>query len=289
MPKRAIQVGRLLKEKAAILAKSHVYSPYLHCLLVLSKVTGKPKEYLIAHPDLELSVEQVQAFSLCFERLLRGEPLAYVTGEKEFWNLKFFCSGAALIPRPETELVVEKALALTKNQRIRYLVDLGTGTGVIGITLASIWKDTRVILTDISLEALFLARQNCVRILGNRARVSLVCCNWLDGFQAGFKADVITVNPPYVSKGERHILQESVRRFEPERALFAKDESGLSEIKKVFCQAVRHLNKNGVILCEIGVGQVQDAMFFIRQLKVYKEIRVFKDLAGIDRVIAARL
>jgi len=289
LPKNAVQLGRFLKEKTAILSKSRAESPYLHCLLVLSKVVGKPKEYLIAHPELELSIEQVQAFSLYFERLLKGEPLAYITGEKEFWNLRFLCSNVALIPRPETELMVEKALALTKSQRVRYLVDLGTGTGAIGITLASIWKDTRVILTDISLEALFLARRNCVRILGDTTRVSLVCCSWLEGFHPDFKAEVITVNPPYVSKGERDLLQESVRRFEPEKALFAKDESGLSEIKRIFRQAVHHLTKNGIVLCEIGAGQAQDAVSFIRQLKVYEEVQVFKDLAGTDRVIAARL
>ncbi len=256
---------------------------------MLSRVLRQPKEYLIAHPELELSWEQVQVFSACVDRLLKGEPLAYITGEREFWDLTFLCSPSALIPRPESELLVEKALALTEGKRVETLIDLGTGTGAIGITLASIWRDTYVVLTDISLEALLLARRNCIKILGSSRCVSFICCNWLEGFRPGVKADIITANPPYVSKNDTYLLQENVRRYEPERALFATDKLGLSEIRKIFRQAPQHLKRGGVILCEIGIGQCQKVIHFIKGLQIYRHIQVFKDLSGIDRVIAARL
>ncbi len=281
--------GLLLREKATFLQSHGIESPRLHCLILLSKIVGKSKEYLLAHPELILTPEQVSVFSNQVLRLLNGEPIAYIIGEKEFWDHIFLCSPVALIPRPETELLVEKALDAFEGREVRRFVDLGTGTGAVGITLAHQWPESQGLLTDINFDALLLAKQNCTKILGDKHQIFLLCSDWFGCFKTGFKADVITVNPPYVSIQDIDLLQDNVKRFEPSKALFSRDDSGLFEIKTLFAKAPNYLSKNGVILCEIGINQWQDVMKFVKGLNCYRKVNVFKDLSGIERVIAAWL
>ncbi len=289
MPRSKNTVKELLKKKTAYLIANEIESPFLCSLLLLSRVVGKPKEFLISHPEYEVSGEMRKDFSYLVDRLARGEPLAYVVGEKEFWKYRFYCSPSALIPRPETELLVEKAIERFKGRSPQVILDLGTGTGAVGITLATIWKEAQVVLTDVSLDALFLARKNMKRIIGSSHRVFLLCGDWFEPFGKDFKADIITVNPPYVSRKDQFLLQEEVKRFEPEIALFSRDETGLSEIKTLFSQAAFHLEKEGVILCEVGIGQAQVVCGYVKDLGLYKSVETFSDLSGIERVVAASL
>ncbi len=280
-------VGELLREKTAHLASHKKESPFLCSVILLSKVLGKPKEFLISHPEYQVSDRDIKTFSQLVQRILQGEPLAYVTGEKEFWKYKFYCNPSALIPRPETELLVEKALEIFQGRSPRVILDLGTGTGAVGITLARVWKDALVFLTDISLDALFLAKKNVKKIIGASDRVFLLCGDWFMPFRKDFKADIITVNPPYVSRADEVLLQEEVKRFEPETALFSRDETGLSEIKALFSQAAFHLEENGVILCEVGIGQAPSVCSYVEDLGLYSKVETFCDLSGVERVVCA--
>ena len=282
-------VGELLKTHVAYLkAKAHTF-PLNDCLILLSNITGKSKEFLLAHPEFQLREDEINRFSAMVRRLRQGEPLAYLVGEKEFWGHLFICSPDTLIPRPETELLVELSIKHLDKRPPDLILDLGTGTGAVGISLLAHWKESKAILTDIDLSALLVARENCMRILGNVHRASFICCDWFNAFKKGFRADLITANPPYVSRRQMNLLDKSVREHEPERALFSRDGTGYSEIETILGNAHRHLAKGGLLLCEIGIGQAKRLLSFARSLDVYRTIDVVKDLSGIDRVIAASL
>ncbi len=284
-----LTVGDFLKENTAFLDSHGIESPFLHSLILLSKVLGKSREFLIAHPEHEIGDKYRSILADLIRRVAQGEPMAYLTGEKEFWSMHFLCSPAALIPRPETELLVEKAMEWWGRQGPKVILDLGTGTGAVGITLADIWKESVVFLTDIDMGALLLARKNTERLLGPSARVLFLCGDWFQPFRRGFRAGLITVNPPYVSRSDEDLLHESVRRFEPKTALYSRDGTGLSEIRCVFSEAANHLVAGGLLLCEVGAGQAQAVASFAEGLGFYGHIKVFQDLSGTHRVVAASL
>jgi len=277
----------LLRKSVGLLKRQGRESAYVDCLLVLSKILGKSKEYIIAHPEDTLDANQHALFLSQLERLASGEPVAYIVGEKEFFDHTFICTPKCLIPRPETELLVEKAQEIFGAKPPSMLMDLGTGTGAIGITLASIWPEAKVILTDIDVDVLLVARDNCKGILGKREHVYLICSNWFSALKEGLGLDLIVANPPYVSQADFNKLDKNVAKFEPERALFARDDSGLSEIEILLAQAPGYLSPDGVILVEVGEGQAEMAVRVADAQGAYGKIEVFKDLAGIDRVVAA--
>ncbi len=282
-------MGELLKKYVASLkAKDHAF-PLNDCLILLSNITGKSKEFLLAHPEFQPREDEINRFSSMIRRLRKGEPLAYIVGEREFWGHSFICSPDVIIPRPETELMVELSIEHFNKRPPDLIMDLGTGTGVVGISLLAHWKESKAILTDIDLSALLVARENCMRILGRVHRAFFVCSDWFKAFDKAFKVDLITANPPYVSRKHINLLDKSVREHEPEKALFSRDGTGYSEIETILGNAYRHLTKGGMLLCEIGIGQAQRVLSFARSLDVYRTIEVVKDLSGIDRVIAASL
>ncbi len=285
-----MNIAQALKLAEDSLRKNSIESPCLDVQVLLAHCLERPKHHLFSHPEYMLSDEERRRFFQLIERRGRKEPVAYITGQKEFWSRTFTCSKHTLIPRPETELVVETAMEFfdAKPSPPEYILDLGTGTGCIGITLAAHWMGAAVLLTDIDFNALMVARQNLERLLPDAARIHIVCSDWFDGLSEACKFDIVTANPPYISRQEASLLSEDVIGFEPERALFS-DGEGMSEIKKIFSQASRYLRPGGLVISEIGWMQGEDVSRFIKNLDIYKEVFIARDLSGNDRVVAASI
>lgn len=256
------------------LAKQGIESPRLEARALLAQALAVPPTALLAHPET-LAPPEADAL---LQRRLAGEPLAYIVGRKEFAGREFLVTRDVLIPRPETELVVEEALSMAPRDAV--CLDLGTGSGCIGVSAALERQDTRWVLSDISLVALRIARENARRL---EANVALVQADTLEAFRPQ-SFNLITCNPPYVAIGDEQ-LDESVRKWEPAIALFA-DEEGLAFIRRVAQDAPGVLKPGGSLVIEVGINQAKTVALILRnQFKV----RLRHDYAGIERVVIAAL
>ena len=215
------------------------------------------------------------------ERRNLGEPLAYIFGNKGFWSLDLFVDDNVLVPRPETELLVEKVLSLYDSKPLK-LLDLGTGSGAIGLSLISERPSWEVYCSDISFKALNVAKEN-KRI--NSANVHLVNANWLSAFEVN-SFDVIVSNPPYVDQNDKRLLEDGVS-FEPTEALIA-EERGLSDLKHIIKTSRDYLQDNGSLFVEHAPEQSKDVIDLFNHYS-YLSIRLFQDLNGDDRVSFAKI
>lgn len=254
--------------------------------VLLSHVLGKPRSYLYTWPDKTLEPAQVHDFESMFCRRAAGEPVAHIIGQREFWSLPFMVNNATLIPRPETELLVEQALKLgeslekEKGESIS-LLDLGTGTGAIALAIASEKPDWQITATDKHPEAVALAKRNqAILGLGN---VTVQQSDWFGSVEGRFH--LIVSNPPYIAVGDPH-LQQGDLIHEPRSALVAA-ENGLADIRQIANRARDYLLPQGWLALEHGEqqGAACEAMF---AQAGFSAITVHKDLSGKDRVIYGR-
>jgi len=252
--------------------------PGLEAELLLAYVLGCPRAYLYAHPELELTPVQLSKFQALLARRLRHEPLQYIIGVQEFYGRPFRVTPAVLIPRPETEHVVE--LALARLDRASRVLDIGCGSGAIAITV-QLEARCKVWGTDISRAALEVARENA-RALG--AQVTFVACD-LGGCFCTASFDLVASNPPYVGLEQREQLAPEVKEFEPPEALFAGP-SGLEFYPRLVDEARRLLRPGGWFLVELGAGQATAVQQMLGPGWV--ETSISADLAGIPRVLIAR-
>ena len=223
-------------------------------------------------------------FEALVQRRLAREPVAYIIGHKEFWGLEFEVTPAVLIPRPETEFIIEESLAeLPARDAVHQIIDVGTGSGCLAIALAIEFSAADVFATDSSAAALEIARRNCSRH-NVTTRVSLIHTNLLDGLVE--PADLIVSNPPYVPNSDAPGLQPEVVRYEPQSALFAGDD-GLEIIRRLFATSSGHLAVGGRLIIEFGLGQETDLREAARQAG-WTVDRVRRDLQGIPRVAVLR-
>jgi release factor glutamine methyltransferase len=253
---------------------------------VLARVaTGWERATWLARRDEPAGPEAAARFEAMAARRERREPVAYITGVREFWGLDFIVSPAVLIPRPETELIVEAALErLPDPARAWRIADIGTGSGCIAVALASERRAAILTATDISDAALEIARQNAVRH-GLASRIAFVRTSFLDDAVGPF--DLIVANPPYVPASARATLAPDVRDFEPDTALFGHGADGLDEIRAILAQAATRLAPGGWLLMEFGYGQgaaVSEAAAAVRGLAVET---ILKDLQGHERTLVA--
>jgi len=224
------------------------------------------------------------AFATAIGRRAAREPLAYILGEREFYGRPFHVSRSVLIPRPETELVVERALALKEpGQRTPTIVDVGTGSGCLAVTIALEWPRARVIATDVSHAALGVAAANAKRH-GVTDQIDLREASLAAGLRD--QADVVVANPPYVAEGDRVSLAAEVRDYEPEAALFGGPD-GFAVIRELAPAAGDALRSGGWLVMEIGAGQRHAACEIVRSAG-FATVEVHDDLAGIPRVVVAR-
>jgi release factor glutamine methyltransferase len=257
---------------------------------LLRQVLNVSRAYLLAYPERCLStLEQAQYEALLLRRL-HGEPIAYLLGEREFFGLMFKVTPATLIPRPETELLVEQALqriAERAPSRVEQgekdtfrLLDLGTGSGAIALAIAHTRPDIEVVAVDASVDALAVARENAHLL--DLANVTFIQSDWFAGLpQQSF--DMIVSNPPYVFENDPH-LQQGDLRFEPRSAL-ASGYDGLDDIRKIVAGTSCHLRAGGWLLLEHGYDQAEKVCNMMREAGLF-EIYSANDLSGIQRVSA---
>jgi len=259
--------------------------PALEAKQLLLKSCGISEQSFYSHPEKEVPSSRESAFFRLVSARLEGVPLAYVLGEKEFWSLGFKVSPGVLIPRPETEILVEKAAAIaTEGNEI--IADIGTGSGNIAVSLASELPRARIVATDISAGALSLAETNAGHHhLSNIRFVRGSLFGPLQKLGLRGRCDIIVSNPPYVSLREWETLPEEIRDHEPRKALVA-GESGLEVIDKLVRRAPAFLKPGGYLCLEIGYGQKESVLSLFEP--EWGESRSYPDLAGIPRVVVGR-
>jgi len=250
--------------------------------VLLQHVLGVGHAHLVAHSERVLTSAENEATSHLFRKRLQGEPVAYLIGRREFYGRDFFVSPAVLIPRPETELLVELALERIGSLARPRILDLGTGSGCIALTLALECINACITAVDISDDALRVARAN--RHKTAAAKVEFLISRWLDVL-AGFHFDIIVGNPPYVSSGDPHLETGDVR-FEP-RAALAAGPDGLNDLTHIITAAQDHLAPGGWLLLEHGWDQA-DAVAALLTDAGFEEAFLARDLAGQPRVSGGR-
>lgn len=264
-----------LRQAASELSASE--SPKRDAEILLEFVTGKARTYLLAFGETQLSAEQEAQLATLLARRKTGEPVAHLVGEREFWSLPLYVSPATLIPRPDTECLVEQALSCLPAQACRIL-DLGTGTGAIALALASERPDCEVTAVDVMPEAVALAQRNVARL--GFPNVTVLQSSWfsaLDNRTFG----MIVSNPPYIDEHDPHLTQGDVR-FEPLTALVAANE-GLADIVHIVTTSRQHLLPGGWLLVEHGWTQ-GDAVRDVFIAAGYRAVETCRDYGGNDRL-----
>ncbi|MDV7106311.1 peptide chain release factor N(5)-glutamine methyltransferase [Vibrio sp. TH_r3] len=297
-----LSIETTLKTAITALIESGSDSPSLDASVLLCHVLGQSRSYLLTWPEKILSEEQYLHFIDLLQRRLTGEPIAYITGEREFWSLPLAVSPSTLIPRPDTERLVE--ITLTKLPRsAAFILDLGTGTGAIALALASECPQHQIVGIDIQMAAIGLAQKNAENLKIDNTQ--FLCGSWFEPLgrneqeqkacvhnerihhrcsldnDSRIKFAAIVSNPPYIEQNDPHLTEGDVR-FEPSTALVAQD-NGLSDIRIIATQAINYLENDGWLLFEHGCEQgklVRDIMLGLG----YTQVSTEQDYAGNDRV-----
>ncbi len=281
-----LRIDQLLADGEKRLSRTD--APRLQAELLLAHALERPRSHLIAHARSSIDASGAQRYHELLARAVAGEPIAYLLGEREFWSLSFKVSPAVLIPRPETELVVERSLALgaasaaSTSYRANpcRVCDLGTGSGAIALALALERPDWRITATDCSTAALELARLNAARL--GVCNIEFVPGDWLDPL-TGRYFDLIVSNPPYVAADDSALR---ALRYEPRVAL-TPGATGLEALERIVVQAPAHLPPGGWLILEHGADQAA-ALAQLLQARGYVKIQQQRDLAGCARVTEAQ-
>jgi release factor glutamine methyltransferase len=273
---------KTLLAHAANSLKIHSDSPLLDAEVLLGFVLNKPRTYLRAWCDNTLTGQQISAFEALIKRRQQGTPIAYLTGTREFWSRDFTVTPDVLIPRPDTELLIELSLDLIpKNQAVN-LIDLGTGSGIIAVTLAAERPNAQVTAVDASLAVLAVARHNARQ--HQLTNIEFYQSDWFANVPK-FLFDMAISNPPYIDSDDEHLQQGDVR-FEPKTALIAEDQ-GLSDIQIIADKARGYLKPAGHLLIEHGYNQAPQVQAIFNAL-AYDKVQSYQDLSGQPRVTYGR-
>ena len=293
-----MQLKNALQNAVRYLDDEVVGSPRMNAEVLLMFSLGCDRAYLYAHPERELTERELDGYQSLLRERGRGVPTQYITGHQEFWGLDLIVSPAVLIPRPETEHLVETVMELAglgsgsatrdSDQTARKLriLDVGTGSGAIALALAHELPQAELWAADISSAALEVARANAAR-LQLTERVRFLESDLLAALDPILAFDFIVSNPPYVGEGEEDKVQREVRKFEPRVAVFAGPD-GLDIIRRLVPQALAALNPSGWLLLEIGYTQEAQVLELLAGHHSWSVLRSVADLQGIPRVIAAK-
>jgi release factor glutamine methyltransferase len=288
-PQGSTKIAGALTEASAVLRAAGIVEARPDARALLSFTLARDHAFLIAHSDDELEPDALALFRERVGRRAAGEPLQYITGRQEFYGLDFEVNPAVLIPRPETELLVETALELLRDAEAAPLVcDVGTGSGCIPVALLHERRDARACGLDISPGALDVAARNAARH-GVAPRLTLLVSDCFDALDAEARTqtfNLITSNPPYIAESDLAGLQREVREHEPRVALTPGGD-GLSIIRRLVAEAPRFLCAGGHLLMEIGYGQ-HEAVARLVDGNVWTLLDIRRDLQGIPRVVVLR-
>lgn len=297
-----MQLRQALESAIDELTQAAIGKPRLQAEVLVFHLLGCDRAYLYAHPERELSASEFSAYRQLIARRAAGEPLQYITGHQEFWKADFLVTPAVLIPRPETEHLIEAVLQIGRESGrdasgagLR-LIDVGTGSGAIAVTLARELPQAEIWAVDLSDAALEVARSNAARLLSEKdvsetdvskqggARVRLLQSDLLAAIPREANFDFVVANLPYVAEGEADGLQREVAGYEPAMALYA-GEDGLDVIRRLIPQAREALRPGGWLLMEMGQKQSAAVRALLHG---WQQLCTTADLAGIARVMAAR-
>lgn len=274
----------LAQKAAQLFAERGLDNARLEAELLLAHVLGIKRLDLYLQFERPLSPAELEQFRTLVRRRLKREPLQFITGRVQFRELELMVDRRALIPRPETEVLVGEVVrfARTRSEPLR-CIDIGTGTGAIALSVAHECADVSVLATDVSDEALALARAN-----GSRTGVTVeyVSGDLWAAVPAGARFDVVVSNPPYVAETERDELQPEVRDWEPAGALFGGPD-GLAIVRRLIADAPRHMNNGGLLALEIGMTQAAAVYELIAATTSFENVSVVRDLTGRDRIVTA--
>jgi len=277
-----MNIQNAIKKGKMILSEKKIKTAELDSEILMSKAINKEKKFLILNFNNEIPKENLDIFNDLVNQRSKGKPIAYLLKKKEFWKNEFVVNRNVLIPRPDTEILVEQALELTKNKNKLNLLDVGVGSGCILLSILKEKKNFYGSGIDICGKSLSICRVNSHK-LGLKKRVKLFKSN-IDNFQYG-KYDLIISNPPYIKKNDLKCLEKDVIDFEPKQALDGGVE-GLSEIRKVISKSSELIKKNGFLILEIGFDQ-KNRVKQILQNKGFYIKKIAKDLSGHDRCIVS--
>jgi release factor glutamine methyltransferase len=270
-----LTVRKVLQQHSLLISSD---SSLLDCQIMLAHVLEKSRTWLYVHDEYELSCDETHRYHSAVESRASGVPIAYITGIQEFWSMKFQVTVDTLIPRPETELIIE--ILLDRYQKpSAIMIDLGTGAGSIAIALSRERPEFEIVATDISLAALQTARLNKNRLTGNP--VNFIVSDWLDAFSPGH-FDIIVSNPPYIEPDDPHL---NALRHEPRSALVSQN-NGLQDLEKIVRSSHDYLKPGGMILLEHGYNQQPDVLNLLNSCG-YSGVEALNDLAGQPRVALA--
>lgn len=279
-------IGDLLETAANRLDNGETGDSYIEALVLLTFALNCNKTYIYVHRDKEVDENIASIYLEYIERKAKGEPVSYITGSAWFMSFEFIVNPSVLIPRPETEGLVEKAEQLIETEfteKVRIL-DMCTGSGCIGISLAEMFTQAEVHLADIDKDALEVAEQN-IKKHSLEDRVHAIQSDLFENVSK-IKYDIILSNPPYVAEDDILHLEDNVRKYEPEKALFGGPD-GLYFYKKIAQQAGAYLNHGGYLILEAGIGQ-SDAISALLVENKFTVIDIQNDIAGIPRVITSK-
>ncbi len=284
-------IRQSLEKLGAFLKQAGIENPEIEAEIILAHILAKDRFWLHLNPNSQIEKALEKEAWRIARRRANGEPLAYLTSEKEFWSLPFYVTPATLVPRPETELIVETLLKLApKSEKELELADLGTGSGIIAVAIAKELPKSWIVAIDKSFRALKVAQRNAMRH-GVEKQIAFVASDWLTAIKecgnSGPCFDFIVSNPPYVSTEEAQQLQREVKKFEPGEALFA-GKKGTEAVEKIITEAPSHLADEGWLLCEIGWNQGSEIKQFTQLQGRYKNIAIIRDIAGLDRLLVAQ-
>ena len=274
-------ISKTLAKATELLTETSESAP-LDAEVLLCHVLNKPRTHLRTWPEKQLSAQQSKQFNLLLQQRQQGNPIAYITGQREFWSRDFEVNADVLIPRPDTELLIELSLNQLADKADTRIIDLGTGSGAIAITLAAELADIDVTATDLNLKALAIAKRNAAKHQINH--IQFIHSNWFEQIPVS-TFDLIISNPPYIDCNDPHLSQGDVR-FEPDSALIAADQ-GLKDIKTL-CERARHyLKPDATLLIEHGFDQKNAAQAIFNSFD-YTNIKTHSDLSGNPRVTSGQ-
>ena len=278
--KQDLSLRSLLSDSELAPAEAKILMAY-----ILEKHYQLPRYALLSRDDLELSIKALEEWKTLESKRIQGEPIAYLIGKRGFHNIELYVAPGVLIPRPETELLVE--IGLRESKRLHApisILDLGTGSGAIALAIAHDAPNTQLTATDQSIEALEIAKINA-KLLNMESRVQFLQGSWYEAIEASASFDIIISNPPYITSQDSHLSQGDLR-FEPISAL-TDHGNGLTCLENIISGAKRHLNPNGLLAVEHGFDQSEAVVALMKQAG-FQDVQTHSDLGGHYRVASGR-
>lgn len=276
-----MSIRELLEIGISMLKKNNVENPIQHARILLAHIIGKSKEYLVAHDNEVIDKTAEDKYKEAVYKLIEGTPIQYITNEQQFMKLDFFVNENVLIPRADTEILVEEVIDIAKKEKKFKILDLCTGSGAIGISLDKYIENAEIICSDISIKAIEVANENKNK---NNSKVKIIQSNMFENIKNKF--DIIVSNPPYIREDVIKTLEKNVL-CEPYLALSGGSD-GLEFYKIIAENGYKFLNKNGYICLEIGYDQKESVINIFKEYEQYKEIYSKKDLNNLDRVVVIK-